>query len=306
MNPYTLRQGQLHCEGVPLLRIAKRVGTPFYVYSAGSIQTRFRLIQRAFQSIDPMICYSVKANGNLSILRMLVKEGSSFDIVSEGELYRAQKAGAKGKQIVFAGVGKTEEEIRAGLRAGVFAFNVESEDELLSIHRLAMRLKKKGRVAIRVNPDVDPKTHRFITTGKEENKFGVDMLQARNIIRKARRLRGVQLLGLHVHIGSQVMSPRPFFQALSRLRPLFSEFPGGKPEIIDLGGGFGISYEGEKGLNVSALAKKIIPKIKQIGCRLLLEPGRFIVGHSGALVTQVLVTKKIRSPNLCRCRRRHE
>lgn len=292
MSPYDYSRGVLACDGLSLEKIAAQAGTPFYCYSAREIRARFRRLARAFAALDPLICYSVKANGNLSVLRLLAKEGCAFDIVSEGELFRVKKAGCRSEKIVFAGVGKTDEEIEAALRAKVFLFNVESEEEMLRIDAMAGRLRLKTRIALRVNPDVDPKTHKYITTGKRENKFGVDLDKARAILRRGRRLRSVRLAGLHAHIGSQIVQARPYLQALDRLSTLFSEFPGAKPELVDLGGGFGISYQGGEGMDVEALAAQIVPKIKKWGVRLLLEPGRFLVASSGALVTKVVVTKK--------------
>lgn len=292
MTPYEYRRGVLACDGLSLEKIATQAGTPFYVYSAREIRERYRRLARAFAALDPLICYSVKANGNLSVLRLLAKEGCAFDIVSEGELFRVKKAGCRAEKIVFAGVGKTDEEIEAALRARVYSFNVESEQEMLRIDKMAGRLRVTPRIALRVNPDVDPKTHKYITTGKRENKFGVDLHAARAILRRGRRLKNVRLAGLHAHIGSQIVQPRPYLQALDRLATLFDEFPGGKPEFVDLGGGFGISYQGGEGMDVEALASRIVPKIQKWGVRLLLEPGRFLVASSGALVTKVVVTKK--------------
>lgn len=292
MTPYEYRRGVLTCDGLSLEKIATQAGTPFYVYSAREIRERYRRLARAFAALDPLICYSVKANGNLSVLRLLAKEGCAFDIVSEGELFRVKKAGCRAEKIVFAGVGKTDEEIKAALRARVYSFNVESEQEMLRIDKMAARLRVTPRIALRVNPDVDPKTHKYITTGKRENKFGVDLHAARAILRRGRRLKNVRLAGLHAHIGSQIVQPRPYLQALDRLATLFDEFPDGKPEFVDLGGGFGISYQGGEGMDVEALASRIVPKIQKWGVRLLLEPGRFLVASSGALVTKVVVTKK--------------
>lgn len=292
MEPYRYQRGVLSCDGLSLEKIAAKFGTPFYVYSASEIRTRYRRLARAFALVNPLVCYSVKASGNLSILRLLAGEGCGFDIVSQGELFRVKRAGCRAEKIVFAGVGKTDEEIEAALRARVYLFNVESQDELLRIDRLARKLGLQTRVALRVNPDVDPKTHKYITTGKRENKFGVDLALARGILRRARALKNARVVGLHAHIGSQIVQPKPYLQALDRLASLFDEFPGGKPELIDLGGGFGISYHGGEGMDVEALAAKIVPKIRALGVRLLLEPGRFLVASSGALVTKVVVTKK--------------
>ena len=292
MSAFAYRRGMLACDRMPAEKLATRFGTPLYVYSAREICERFRAFAAAFAAARPLVCYSVKANGNLSVLRLLAKEGSGFDIVSEGELFRVMRAGGRADRIVFAGVGKTDAEIEAALRARVLLLNVESDGELLRIEGIARRLRVRAKLALRVNPDVDPKTHVYITTGKKENKFGVDLALARRLLREARRLRAARIVGLHVHIGSMVLSPGPYERALRRLRVLFREFPEGRPEWIDLGGGFGISYHGKRDLDLQALGRALGPLVAETGARLVLEPGRYIVGPAGVLLTRVVGTKR--------------
>ncbi len=291
-NSFNTQRGKLYCQGKAVRNLIAKLPTPFYLYSAEEITDRYWLIANAFAPVNPLICYSVKANGNLSILRLLAKQGCGFDIVSQGELFRAKKAGASSEKIVFAGVGKTDEEIAAALKARVYQFNVESESELLRIDELAREMRTHARVALRVNPDVDPKTHRYITTGKRENKFGVDFSRAKEILRRSRKLKNAVVVGVHMHIGSQIVQAKPYLQALDRVEALFGEFPGGYPETIDLGGGFGISYQGGEGIDINALAKSLLPRLEKIGSKLILEPGRFVVAPAGALITKVIATKQ--------------
>src|SRR6516165_12313881 len=216
MEPFHYRDGQLYCEDVSAAELATRFGTPLYIYSQAAILGTLRALQQAFAELDPLVCYSVKANSNLGILKVLGEHGSGFDVVSAGELYRVQLAGGAPGKTVFAGVGKTDEEIRAGLEAGVLMFNVESEAELDAIARVAKATRKVAPIALRVNPDVDPKTHRYISTGKKESKFGMDIERAERLAELAVRIRSIRMIGIHMHIGSQITSIEPYASAVAK------------------------------------------------------------------------------------------
>ena len=296
MDYFTYRNGRLHCEEAGADALAGAHGTPLYIYSARTILEHYRKLRDAFTagSTPPVICYSVKANSNLSILKMMAKEGSGFDVVSGGELYRALKVGADPKKIVYAGVGKTDEEIIAGLRAGILLFNIESEEELENVDRLAGKLGKTADVALRINPDVDPDTHVYISTGKRESKFGVDLRRAEELMKDARRLKRVRMAGLHVHIGSQITKTDPYVDALGRLLEFIPRVKAqGHPlEWLDLGGGFGIWYKEKTARSAAEIAAVCNPLIAKTGLKLLIEPGRFIVGNAGILLTRVLYVKE--------------
>jgi diaminopimelate decarboxylase len=291
MDYFHYKNGRLHCEEADADSLAGAHGTPLYVYSARTILEHYRKLREAFH--DPIICYSVKANSNLSILKMMAKEGSGFDVVSGGELYRALKVGADPKKIVYAGVGKTDEEIVAGLRAGILLFNIESEDELENVDRLAGKLGKTADVALRINPDVDPATHVYISTGKRETKFGVDLQRAEGLLKDARRLKRVRIAGLHVHIGSQITKTDPYIDTLTRLNEFIPRVreQGHPLEWLDMGGGFGIWYKDKAARSAADIASVCMPLIRQTGLKLILEPGRFIVGNAGILLTRVLYVK---------------
>jgi diaminopimelate decarboxylase len=285
--------GELFCEGVPVAAIAAKVGTPVYIYSQGHFQSQYRALREAFADADPLICYAVKANGNLGLLRAMALEGAGFDCVSGGEIYRALRAGAEPGKIVFAGVGKQADEIEFALEKGILMFNVESESELEQISRVAARRKVEASVALRLNPDVDPKTHTYISTGKRENKFGIDLKRAAGCLTRIRELKNLRLRGLHFHIGSQITKPDRHAEAISKITPFIlstkkQDFP---LEYVNLGGGFGISYQPGEAPPVSAFAKEMLPKIKNTGLKLVLEPGRFISGNGGVLLTQVIYDK---------------
>jgi diaminopimelate decarboxylase len=303
------RFGELYCEEVPAAELAGRFGTPLYVYSAATVLDHFRKIRQAFGQPDmlphpPLVCYSVKANPCLTLLALLRDEGAGFDVVSGGELHRALAVGADPSRIVFAGVGKTDEELRAAAEQRLLLVNVESESEL---RRLDAVVRERGlppaSVALRVNPDVDPKTHTYITTGKRENKFGVDLERARELVRKAPALPGVRLKGLHVHIGSQITSPDPYVETLRRLLPFVDEcrrmaFP---VDYLDIGGGFGIWYKERLARTAREMADALLPLVVETGCRLILEPGRFICGNAGVLLTRVLVVKDLGDRRIAVC-----
>lgn len=291
---FSYRDGRLHCGGVSIAALADQYGTPLYVYDAGSILDSFRAIRAAFAELEPLVCYSVKANGNLAILKLLAGEGSGFDVVSGGELDRVLRVGGTGARTVFAGVGKTDGEIRAGLDAGVLMFNVESEPELEAIARVAAEGGRKAPVALRVNPDVDPKTHRYISTGKKESKFGMDIERALALAERAREMPSIMLIGLHMHIGSQITTVEPYASAAARGVEIIARLRALGHEIgwFNLGGGFGIEYRGGEARDAAEFARVIVPAVKQTGCRLALEPGRVVVGNAGVLVSRVIFAKR--------------
>ncbi len=294
MDEFKFKKGQLYCEQVPVADVVKTYGTPVYLYSQQTILSHFRKIQHAFAAIEPLICYSVKANSNLSILRLLAREGSGFDIVSQGELIRGQQVGVPATKIVYAGVGKTEKEIAAALKAGILMFNVESEPEARLINQVAARLKKIARVAFRINPDVDAKTHHYITTGKKENKFGLSIPLAMDLFRTTRRLAHLQPVGVHVHIGSQITTVTPYLQAIKKMQGVIQDLRGQGFDIqyFNIGGGLGIIYDEERPQTADEFAQAVIPLLTPLGCKVILEPGRFIVGNAGILVTTVQYVKK--------------
>lgn len=285
----------LYCEAVPIHRIVESVGTPVYIYSRKTIVEHFWKLQEAFQALRPLICFSVKANGNLAILRLLVRQGSGLDIVSGGELYKARQVGCPASRIVYASVGKRPDEIKEALRMGIFCFNVESVAELSAIDTIARHLHKKAQVALRVNPNVEAHTHRHITTGIAESKFGIDPHTAKELLRRHRHLRHLRIIGLHMHIGSQIRHAQPFIEAIHRASEVIEEGRrhGATLEWLNLGGGLGITYrEEEVPQTPQAFAKAIVPLLHALKIRLILEPGRFIVGNAGILVTQVLYVKE--------------
>ena len=292
---FEYRDGALYCEEVPLARVAAKVGTPVYVYSAASVLASYRQLALAFAAARPVICYSVKANANLGLLKLLARAGAGFDVVSGGEIFRALKAGADPEKIVYAGVGKTDDEITYALRAGIMMFNAESEPELENIAAIARRMGMTARVALRLNPDVDPKTHVYITTGKKENKFGIDLARAARIVTELLpRLGHVRLAGLHMHIGSQITSAGPHAEALAKLVRFVETHRAQLPDLkyLNVGGGFGILYDLEKPAAARDFAAKLIPLARKTGLQLVLEPGRFIVGNAGVMLARVLYVKQ--------------
>ena len=290
------RRGELNCERVPLAAIADENSTPTYVYSREAIQNAYVAFDRAFQTVPHSVCYSVKANSNLSILRALAQLGSSFDIVSSGELFLLQKVGVEGKRIVFSGVGKTRDEIREGLRAGIFLFNVESEEELETIASEASRAHRIAPVALRVNPDVEAGGHPHISTGHHRHKFGVDWKEARRLYVDQSTSKWISWQGISAHIGSQILDRSAFREAVNRMAGFFAEIGklGVPLKYFDFGGGLGIRYTNEKPLRIEEYAATLIRAVKPLGCHLLLEPGRLIVGAAGVLLTRVIYTKKSR------------
>ena len=293
---FSWRGGALFCEGVPLEKIAERIGTPTYVYSAASIAGAYRGLNRALGRLPHTLCYSVKANGNLSILKLLARLGSGFDIVSGGELYRLQRAGIRGNSVVFSGVGKSREEIREALHARVRLFNVESEAELGIVASEAARLKRRAPASIRVNPDVVAGGHPHISTGRHTPKFGVDWADARKIYLAHRDSRWIEWQGISAHIGSQILSLAPFRRALARMGRYVVELAraGIALRYLDFGGGLGVRYSNEQPLAPAAYARAVAAIVRPLGCHLLLEPGRPIVAPAGVLLTRVLYTKRNR------------
>lgn len=297
-----LRRGgsfALHCEDVPLRKLAEQFGTPLYVYSATVIRERYEAFDAAFRDVPHTICYSVKANSNLTILRMLAKKGCGFDVVSGGELERVLAADRKAaKKVVFSGVGKTQEELTAALKAGIMLFNVESKSELWALAECAGRLRKTAPVALRVNPDVAAETHPYISTGLRKHKFGVPIHEARALYAKASGARYLKVRGVSVHIGSQITDIAPFGEAMARVADLVGELrlDGHNIDYIDAGGGLGIAYEkpSARGFSadVAAYARALADPLRKLDVRLLLEPGRSIIGPAGILLTSVIYRKQ--------------
>jgi diaminopimelate decarboxylase len=294
MNHFRRQKGELYCEEVPLSVIADHVGTPAYVYSTATLRRHARAMQAPFEGIPHLVCYSVKACSNLAILKLFQEEGLGFDIVSGGELFRAKKAGAKGRQIVFSGVGKSPLEIAEALKAGILLFNVESEAELIIIDAVAGALKKRAPVSLRINPDVDPKTHAYIATGLRDSKFGIPHERARDAYQLAKSLPNLDVVGLDCHIGSQLTEVAPFLEAVARLRGLIEQLASDGIGIryLDLGGGLGIKYLDEAPPDPKVYGKALRQALSGLDVTLLLEPGRVLVGNAAVLLTQVLLTKE--------------
>jgi len=294
MHLFKFRSGELFAEDVPVRSLAEKYGTPLFVYSYNTLLRHFRAYDEAFNDYPHIICFAVKANPNTAILRVFSKQGGGADIVSGGELNAALKAGVPSKKIVYAGVGKTEEEIRFALKSKVLMFNVESGSELREIDRVAGKLKVKAPVALRINPDIDPETHPYITTGLKKHKFGIPIGDALEYYRLASRLKNVNVIGIHKHIGSQITKVTPFVDALKRVLILIDELTaqGVAVKYLDIGGGLGIAYKDEEPPVPKDLAKNLIPLLEGRGLTLIMEPGRSIVGNAGILVTKVLYLKK--------------
>jgi len=297
MAPFEYRNHELYCEDVPLAKIAEDVGTPVYVYSRGEIERAYKAFDAALEGLPHEICYAVKANSSLGILGVLVQLGAGADIVSAGELYRWLRAGGVAGSVVFSGVGKTEGEMKIALEAGIGCFNVESAEELDVLDRVAQSLGKRAPLSIRVNPDVDPETHPYISTGLKQNKFGVAMAEARGLFRDAAQRKGLRVVGVDCHIGSQLIKTTPFSDAIARLVELVHQLAkdGVKLAHVDIGGGLGIDYG--KGDTVPSPAeygqavRTGLAPLASLGLKLLTEPGRVIVGQAGALVSRVLYRK---------------
>jgi len=294
MEPFQYRDRQLYCEDVPVAELAARFGTPLYVYSQSAILETLKSLRSAFADVDPLVCYSVKANSNLGILKVMAEHGSGFDVVSGGELHRVKLAGGDPERTVFAGVGKTDDEIVAGLEAGVLMFNVESEGELEAITRVAAAMNRVAPIALRVNPDVDPRTHRYISTGKKESKFGMDIERSLRVAEAALAMSSVRMIGMHMHIGSQITTTEPYAGAVAKGVEVIGQLRrmGHPIGWYNMGGGFGIAYKKSEARSIAEFAAAILPGVQATGCRLAIEPGRVIVGNAGILVSRVLYTKQ--------------
>jgi diaminopimelate decarboxylase len=310
MHGFSYKNGSLFCEDVDLSTLAAAHGTPLYVYSAGTILDHYTRLDAALNGVDHEVAYAVKANSNLSVLRLLANHGAGFDIVSGGELYRVIKAGGDPAHCTFAGVGKTREEIVYALQQGIYSFNVESEEELRYLNEVAGELGMIAPAAVRVNPNVDAKTHKYISTGKSENKFGVDFGAILDLYERAsKELKNIKLRGLQMHIGSQLTSIAPFIEAVDKVVPMVKELKARHGiEFWSIGGGIGIIYqdslesgsvdwwenqpEAERPLTIERYGKELVPRLKDLGLKILLEPGRYIVGNAGVLLTRCLYEKK--------------
>ncbi len=292
-DAFHYKNGQLYCENVPVKALAQRLGTPLYVYSQSHFVHQVEAIKSAFAEVEPIVCYSVKANACLGLLRAMARVGCGFDAVSKGEIYRALRAGADPRMIVFAGVGKRDDEIDYALDKGILMFNVESESELSAISRVAAKRGVDASIALRLNPDVDPRTHKHISTGKRESKFGIDVERAKASLKRIRELKNLKLKGLHLHIGSQITENDRHAEAIAKILPFIGEVKSAQfpLEFLNVGGGYGISYKGSEGLDIKAFAEKMVPHIKETGLRMICEPGRYVCGNGGILLTRVIFDK---------------
>ena len=299
MHYFHFYDGELFCEETKVKNIAEEFGTPLYVYSSRTILDHYKKLRDAFSKVNTVICYSLKANSNLSICNMLARKGCGADVVSGGELYKALKAGMHHSKIVYAGVGKKKDEIEYALKSDILMFNIESLPEAYLINDVAGRLKKKARVALRVNPDVDASTHPYITTGTSENKFGINIMYAKEYFIKVKKLKNLEITGIHIHIGSQIIKVSPYIIAVNKIIKLLKELKqiGIKISKLDIGGGLGIIYNEEKPSTAKDFANAILPLVKETHCQIILEPGRFIVGNAGILVTNVLYIKETSKKN---------
>jgi diaminopimelate decarboxylase len=294
LNDFDYRNGALFCEELRVSDIASKVGTPFYLYSKNTLVSHFRAVDEAFGDIPHIVCYSVKANSNLAVLHLMGREGAGADVVSGGELYRSLTAGVEPKKIVFAGLGKTAAEIEYALDEGILLFNVESSQELMLINEIAVRKQVEAPIALRVNPEVDPKTHEYIATGLKQSKFGIPLSQAMAEYEVAQRLPGLNPIGIHQHIGSQILDSAPFEASIKKVTNLANSLKvlGLDIRIINIGGGFGIQYTDEEAPAPEQFARALVPLLSDSGCGVILEVGRMIAGNAGILVTSVLFNKQ--------------
>ncbi len=296
MKFFQYKEGRLFCEELDLTRLVSALGTPLYVYSKKAFLDHYHTIQDAFSETQPRICYSVKANSHLAVLDMLRKEGASFDVVSQGELMRVESVGGTAGDAVFAGVGKGEEEIAYALEKGIFMINVESLEEARRIQKIAKGLEKRAPISLRLNPDVDPKTHRYITTGKKENKFGIPLSQASAFLKEELASHShLDLKGIHLHIGSQILDPAPYEKALQEVHSFLEAHQSLLPtdfQYLNIGGGYGIDYQKASQGNIQGFASVIQPWVKKMGLDLIMEPGRFIAANAGILLTKLEYRKQ--------------
>ncbi|MFT4045683.1 MAG: diaminopimelate decarboxylase [Solimonas sp.] len=293
MDHFEFRNGALHAEELPVTDLAERFGTPLYVYSKATLERHFHAFDDALAGIDHLVCYAVKANSNLAVLQTLARLGAGFDIVSGGELQRVLRAGGEAGKVVFSGIGKSEDEIRLALSAGIHCFNVESEYELDLLDATARLMNKRARIALRVNPDVDAQTHPYISTGLKSNKFGVDFETAERLYVRASTLAGIEIVGIAHHIGSQLLQVSPLLDALDRVIAFIGRLRGHGITLchVDLGGGLGVRYRDERPIAPRDWAQALRPKLEALGLKVLTEPGRAIAGNAGILVTRVLGLK---------------
>jgi len=299
MHHFQHRDDDLYCEEVPVARIAEAVGTPVYIYSHATLTRHFQALDEAFSSVPHLICFALKANANLAVLKLFAALGGGLDVVSGGELYRGLAAGVPPERIVYAGVGKTREEIAYALKSGILMFNVESDQELRRISEIAVASGCTARIALRVNPDVDPKTHPYIATGLKQSKFGIEIGRALEEYEVAKKLPALEVVGIHQHIGSQITKIQPFVDSLTRTVGLVRQLreQGIDIRYIDIGGGLGITYNDETPPLPLEFAQALIGVIRDLGATVILEPGRVLVGNAGILVTRVLYTKQSPAKN---------
>jgi len=293
MHDFTYKNNELHCEKLKVSSIAKKVGTPFYLYSYKTLTDHFQKIKEAFKDVDPLICFAMKANDNMSVIKALSDQGAGFDIVSIGELKKALLVNADPQKIVFASVGKTEEEITLAIKSKILFFNVESLPELEEINRIAGKMKKMPQIALRINPDVDAATHARITTGTLKNKFGIDLKTALSILKNKKKYKNLNINGLHCHIGSQITTIEPYIKALKKVTTFIQgcQKEGITIKTFNMGGGFGINYKDNKARTAKQFAAKVLPLLKKCNVKIIIEPGRFIAGNAGIFVTQALYLK---------------
>ena len=300
MHHFTYREDELYCEDVPVQKIAAEIGTPFYLYSHATLTRHFKAFSEAFAGMQKLICFSAKANTNLAILKLFATAGGGLDIVSGGELFRGMQAGFAPDRIVYSGVGKRIDEIDYALKSDILMFNLESLDELKLISQRAVQLNRRARIAIRVNPDVDPKTHPYISTGLKKNKFGIDTAAALKGYRLAGSLENIEVIGIDCHIGSQITEAGPFEDALKSIKTLVLQLKsdlGIQIQYIDMGGGLGITYADETPPSLKEYATAFLKNLEGMGLTLILEPGRVLVGNAGIMVTRVLYKKAGKGKN---------
>ena len=299
MHHFIYKDNELYCESVPIADIARSVGTPFYLYSSATLTHHFNTFDKSFGDLPHMTCFAVKACSNLAVLRLFSTLGGGADIVSGGELYRSLKAGVDPRRIIFSGVGKSEEELRYGLVSGILMFNVESEQELERLQQVAREQELVAPVSFRVNPDVDPKTHAYISTGLAKNKFGIPIEQAEDVYLRAREMSHIKIMGVSCHIGSQLTEISPFTETLRKIKLFIKrlETHGIKIDYLDLGGGLGVRYLDEKPPHPQEYARALKEEMEGLECTLILEPGRVIVSNAGVLISRVLYTKKTETKN---------